>query len=216
MLTDKQISEMRKDKIYRRSNGFYTCWKYARDIVKSGKGYISLSYSFKGGFSISIVITKILWGILRYYYITHEIAVMRRCFIESIVHIYQDSNIIEHILHQRYIWMESNEEKIRLLHKICIDYLEDADNRLCICSHSSLDDEEASRRIIEELVPKVDELFDKEIQMIKKKDFMHCAYSMCFENKEFSDRLVEKSVEALLSGNLTDGRINDGTASDND
>lgn len=203
MFTDETIKQLNLDKRYKKTNSLFSNLKYSDCIVKMGGGSFSLSVNFSPSVSVSVNFLKLLWIILRYYYITTELVKYRKKIVEFVLHNNYDKefDVIRNSLDSSCKWLEYNADKLSVVKKICLDYLCDVDNRLLLLQYSTLSIEESEKKIMH-TVTLLDNLFEKAINIIRIQQMHRWSYEYLLTQQN-DNQLQDIIRRAMESGILT-------------
>lgn len=210
MLTDENIIKLHKCKKYKSTNRIIRNINYALLAVMSNADNISLETLSKLPNSVLLFFIKILWFILKYCFITREMICCRVKIIESVLNTQYriaDHEIIKSSSHARCFWMELNTQKLDLLKKACIDYLDVSENRDILMSMSDIEDKKTKTAFLQEARKKIDALFNNQKNCLINEhlDMSMLEYLKAFDYPHFVTTIQSIHQQNAHEGNLTTG-----------
>lgn len=209
MLTDVELIELHKNKEYKKANGLIRNFKYTIRIVKFDQFSEMITMKFENGEHLVVKgdIVKIFWFICKYYFITRELIDYRIKIIEGILGEtikYNEETLITESMGIEYVWMEPQPGKLEVMKKICIAYLNNAENRKIFfdaCKRTKTGEEKEEE--MQSVIVKIRQLFNQEIMRVKQQQ-LRKYHTELYNEEEWNER-VAKFAENLFRGKLTDG-----------
>lgn len=144
MISDIKLIELRKNKNYKKSHSLWHNYSYTRFFLEEGLGAISVNVSLTGTFSLSVLLVKLFWIVLKHYFITKEFVLYRKSIIESSLSenaLFKDE-LLKRNIRDRFVWMQYKIPKLRIMRKACTEYLNTVENRILICEVGGISGEE--------------------------------------------------------------------------
>ena len=198
MFTNEEIIKLRKDKKYKKTNGFLKNCYLSQRVIKSGIGNLSISVSTSGTVSISII--SWLWKLLsRNWFITKEITYCRSRIIEGLLN--TESIVSSEKLIKESICigkLEYNRDVVKIIGNACIEYIGTAEYRVILASHSNIQDKEEQVQAFHNAREELERIFklaDKEFQEDEIKAAMR-AYNNISNNEDFAN-LIKSIYNAM-------------------
>lgn len=207
MLSTEDICNLAEDKRFIRNKYTYANLFLSGRAISESCSSISLSFSKSNtNMSIGVKIIKVLFSVLKVFFISHEIGKFKNAVIIDALDKYPDNEInIRTLIASDYIWLEEDLKKIKMVSEIVLQYLGKPKNKLLIIQHykddsvSNKDKEKQYQQFVEYVYGE----FKKEIiYLISQNLFDECP-------RDIKTEIYEENLKNIISkskyGNLTKG-----------
>lgn len=126
MLSNQEMCSLRNDDSYILTYSYNYNRKYAKPIIESGGAYLALSIGANGSLSCSVDLRRIIWLVLKCWFIAKEIGEFRNIVIENAFNTGVNTSPILDLIASEYWWVEARADKMSKMRKITAAFLSDS------------------------------------------------------------------------------------------
>ena len=203
-MTSEQLCVLRDNRQYKKTKKLKYNWKYSREVVTDPYfSVLDIHIDGKSWNQLDLIRKIIIWMGKRYF-ISREICEFRNAVIERIL----DSSLgydfdIDTFIRPKMKWIETKSKKIEYLKRLTIEFVTDSENESLFFNIAKITDENEKKRFMDELIEKINHVFNNKIADIMKKIILSSEMDYILFIRINEQFVTEHLKKQQLEGNLT-------------